>query len=66
MQEIQTIKPGWLTGRKAISQYCGLSPRTISRLLADGQIPHRRLGHKLVMTRTEDLDKALGCLGVSQ
>ncbi len=53
------IRPGWLTGRDQISAYTGLSKRTVSRLLADGKIPHRRLGHKLVIVRISDLDRAL-------
>jgi excisionase family DNA binding protein len=53
------IKPGWLTGRAQISTYTGLHPRTISRLLAHGRIPHKRIGHKLVMCRVTDLDAAL-------
>jgi excisionase family DNA binding protein len=57
-----TIRPGWLTGRKQIGTYTGLHPRTVSRLLADGRIPHKRLGHKLVMVRISDLDAALGRL----
>ena len=54
-----TIRPGWLTGRKQISQYTGLNPRTVTRLLADGRIPHKRLGHRIVMVRVVDLDQAL-------
>ena len=53
------IKPGWLTGREQIAQYTGWSKRTASRMLASGKIPHRRLGHKLVMVRVVDLDAAL-------
>ena len=53
------IRPGWLTGRKQIADYTGLNPRTISRLLAHGRIPHKRIGHKLVMVRITDLDAAL-------
>ncbi len=53
------IRPGWLTGRDQIAQYTGWSKRTTSRMLADGKIPHRRLSHKLVMVRVQDLDAAL-------
>jgi excisionase family DNA binding protein len=56
----RNIRPGWLTGRQQISSYTGLHPRTISRLLAQGRIPHKRLGHKLIMVRVTDLDQALG------
>lgn len=53
------IKPGWLTGREQVASYTGLSKRTVSRLMKDGRIPHRRLGYKLVMVRVADLDAAL-------
>ena len=55
----RTIKPGWLTGRNQISQYTGHSKRTISRLIAEGKIPCKRLGHRLVMIRISELDAAL-------
>ncbi len=56
---VKEIRPGWLTGRKQISTYTGLHPRTISRLLADGRLPAKRIGHKLIMIRVADLDTAL-------
>ena len=59
----EAINPGWLTGRTQLHKYTGLSPRTISRLMAEGQIPHRRLSHKLVMFRITDVDRALASLG---
>ncbi len=53
------VKPAWLTGRAQIGQHTGWSKRTVSRMLHDGIIPHKRLGHKLVMVRIADLDAAL-------
>ena len=55
----RTVKPGWLTGREQIRGYTGMSKRTISRLMAEGKIPCRRIGHRLVMVRISDLDRAL-------
>lgn len=56
----ENIKQGWLTGRQQIGAYTGWSKRTVSRML--DKIPHKRLGHKLVMVKVVDLDRALESL----
>lgn len=56
------IQPGWLTGRKQISQYCGYSTRKVSREIAAGNIPFKRPNHKVLMVRVADLDNYLAGL----
>ena len=57
------IQPGWLNGRAALRRYCGLSGRTISRLVSEGKLPHRRMGQKTLLFRIADVDRALQSLG---
>jgi predicted DNA-binding transcriptional regulator AlpA len=56
-------QPGWLHGREALARWCGLAPRTISRLMAEGKLPHRRLSKRCVIFRIADVDRALSQLG---
>jgi|GEM_PF-1988448 len=64
-QNETTTKRGWLRGIPALSAYCGLSRRTISRMLAEGKLPHRRLGHRSVIFRIRDIDRTLERIGTT-
>ena len=68
IKQSSPIQPGWLSGRKQLSDYCGLSPRTLSRWIKEGKIPHKRVGHKIILFRIRDIDRALENLevGVSE
>ena len=56
-------KSDWITGRKALGAYLGVSPRTVSRLVRDGQIPFRRISKKLLIFRCSDVDRAIERVG---
>ena len=55
------MKPnaGWLKGVKQVAQYTGVSPRTISRWIAEGRLPHRKLSGRLILFRRQDVDRAI-------
>ena len=61
--ESTQLKAGWLHGRKQLAAYTGVSPRTISRWMVEGKIPHRRLSAKSVLFRVRDIDRALADMG---
>ena len=62
-ERVDRIAPAWLTGRKQLAAYTGMAPRTISRMMAEGKIPHRRLNAKSVLFRVQDVDRVLAGMG---
>jgi len=53
---MKEIAPGWRNGRTAAAAHLDLSKRTISRWVAQGVLPHRRISKKLILFRVKDLD----------
>jgi hypothetical protein len=56
------IVPGYISGRAALGRYLGVSPRTVSRLMNQGVIPHIGISHRLGLFRKVDGDRALTSL----
>ncbi|MCX6995902.1 MAG: helix-turn-helix domain-containing protein [Kiritimatiellaeota bacterium] len=54
------ILPGYLHGRTAACQYLGgMSKRTLAVFMRQRKLPHMKLGHRTVLFRIADLDRAL-------
>lgn len=55
-----TILPGYLHGKPAAGRYLGnMSTRTLAELMRQRKIPFFKLGHRTVLFRIADLDKAV-------
>jgi len=59
----QPIERKYLHGRKELSAYTGIGTRTISRLMVEGKIPYKRIGHNMVIFRISEVDAALAVIG---
>ncbi|TAN36513.1 MAG: hypothetical protein EPN23_08485 [Verrucomicrobia bacterium] len=54
------ILPGYVQGRPAASRYLGGIPtRTLAELMRKRKIPFSKLGHRTVIFKIADLDKAV-------
>jgi excisionase family DNA binding protein len=56
------VPPAYVRGRARLARYLDISPRSVSRLISEGRIPFARLGHRLVIFRIADVDRALARL----
>ena len=59
MSNITSTAPGWLGNQQAMSEYGGVSKRTIQRYITEGILQVRHLSAKKIICRPSDVDRAL-------